>query len=200
MFWFNFTCQLLTSDKWYKTKFRVSKYETTMKTLASTENRGTSKAMHLWNSAADEHVEDNINYYNLQINNKLDNHCLITSSVARPVCQEGQSERTFPIFAFSSRFFLFFPDFSWFFPSFSRFLANFSLSGVALCPPWPLSGYATVNNIDCAVLLWDYAILSHLSCEAHHLTCWHKILVYISLNTSNLFTGVLKWDGIKTII
>ena len=25
-------------------------------------------------SAADEHVEDNINYYNLQINNKLDNH------------------------------------------------------------------------------------------------------------------------------
>ena len=31
------------------------------------------------------------------------------------------------------------------FPSkFSRFLANFSLSGVALCPPWPPSGYATV--------------------------------------------------------
>ena len=26
-------------------------------------------------SAVDEHVEDDINYYNLQINNKLDNHC-----------------------------------------------------------------------------------------------------------------------------
>ena len=40
------------------------------------------------------------------------------SSVASPICQEGQSERNFPIFAFSSWFFLFFPDFSWFFPSF----------------------------------------------------------------------------------
>ena len=57
------------------------------------------------------------------------------SSVASPICQEEQSERTFSIFAFSSRFFLFFPNFSWFFPSFSRFLANFALSGVALCPP-----------------------------------------------------------------
>ena len=59
------------------------------------------------------------------------------SSVANPICREGQSERTFPIFVFSFRFFLFFPDFSWFFPLFSRFLANFSLSGVALCPPLP---------------------------------------------------------------
>ena len=54
----------------------------------------------------------------------------LNSSVASPICQEGQSERTFPIFAFSSRFFLFFPDFSWFSPIFG----NFSLSGVALCP------------------------------------------------------------------
>ena len=57
------------------------------------------------------------------------------SSVASPICQEGQSERTFPIFAFSSGLFLFLLDFSWFFPSFSWFLANFSLSEVALCPP-----------------------------------------------------------------
>ena len=28
-----------------------------------------------------------------------------------------------------------------------------------------------------------YAIVSHLSFEAHHLTCWYK---YLSLNTSNL--------------
>ena len=69
------------------------------------------------------------------------------SSVASSICQEGQSERNFPMFAFSSRFFLFFPDFSWFFPDFSwffpRFLANFSLSGVALCPPCHPYGYAT---------------------------------------------------------
>ena len=37
------------------------------------------------------------------------------SSVASPICQEGQSERNFPIFAFSSRFFL---NFSQFFPDF----------------------------------------------------------------------------------
>ena len=77
-------------------------------------------------SATDEHIEDNINYYNLQINNKLDNHFLITSSVANPVCQEGQSERTFPIFPFlldSSSFFTIFPDFPLFFPIFGKFFA-----------------------------------------------------------------------------
>ena len=106
---------------------------------------------------------------------------LITSSVASPVCQEGQSERTFLIFTFSSRFF-FFPRFFLIFSLFPDFLANFSLLGVALCPPWPPSGQTTVNNIDCALM--GYAILSHLSCEAHHLTCWYKYT--FSLNTSNL--------------
>ena len=56
------------------------------------------------------------------------------SSVASPICQEGQSERTFPIFAFSSWFFIFFPAFSWLLPSSSRLLAYFSLLRVALCP------------------------------------------------------------------
>ena len=60
------------------------------------------------------------------------------SSVASPICQEGQSEKTFPIFAFSSRFFLFFPDVF----LRSRFLANFSLSGVALCPLDPQCNYS----------------------------------------------------------
>ena len=61
------------------------------------------------------------------------------SVVASPLCQEGQSERTFPILPFS-RFFLFFsiPSFPPFpdFPSFSRLLTIFFLSG-ALCPPPP---------------------------------------------------------------
>ena len=38
-------------------------------------------------SAADEHVEDNINCYNLRINNKLDNHCLLTLTVLLWVMQ-----------------------------------------------------------------------------------------------------------------
>ena len=42
------------------------------------------------------------------------------SSVASPICQEGQIERSFTIFAFSSWFF---PDFSWFFPTFGNFFA-----------------------------------------------------------------------------
>ena len=53
------------------------------------------------------------------------------SSVASPICQEGQSERTFPIFAFSSRFFLFFPDFS---PIFGKF---FAVRGGTLPPLTP---------------------------------------------------------------
>ena len=46
------------------------------------------------------------------------------SSVASPICQHGQegySEKTFPIFAFSSRFFSFFPDFPSLFPDFWQF-------------------------------------------------------------------------------
>ena len=64
-----------------------------------------------------------INYFNHIIPQQHDHFTLtknMNSSVASPICQEGQSERTFPIF-----------------PLFSRFLANFLLSGVALWPPLP---------------------------------------------------------------
>ena len=57
------------------------------------------------------------------------------SSVAIPFCQERQSERIVQIFAFSSWFFLFFPDFFLIFPDFWQI---FALSGVALFPPLPL--------------------------------------------------------------
>ena len=52
------------------------------------------------------------------------------SSVASPICQEGQSERTFPILALSSWFFLFsiFSRFFLSFPDFSQFLTIFSQS------------------------------------------------------------------------
>ena len=73
------------------------------------------------------------------------NTCCPPSSVASSICQEGQSERNFPISAFlpdfSSVFSRFFLIFSLFFPNFGKFL----LSGVALCHP---SGYATVPACD----------------------------------------------------
>ena len=56
------------------------------------------------------------------------------SSVASPICQEGQSERTFPIFIFSR----FFPTFSWFSPSFSVwqiFRCHISLRQAYPIPP-----------------------------------------------------------------
>ena len=56
------------------------------------------------------------------------------SSVASPICQEGQSETTFPIFAFSSRFFLFFPEF---FPSFPNFWQVFRCQGWHSASPLP---------------------------------------------------------------
>ena len=43
---------------------------------------------------------------------------MLCSSIASPICQEGQSERTFPILAFSSQLFLFILIFSQFFLSF----------------------------------------------------------------------------------
>ena len=57
------------------------------------------------------------------------------SSVASPICQEGQSERAFPILCLFIPIFPLVSRFFSVFPCFSRFLANFSLSGMALCPP-----------------------------------------------------------------
>ena len=64
----------------------------------------------------------------------IDHYCIIIyehtmlvagSSVASPICQEGQSERNFPSFAFSFRFFLFFPYFPWIFPDFFLIFPDF---------------------------------------------------------------------------
>ena len=55
---------------------------------------------------------------------------VISRSLASPICKEGQSERTFPVFAFSSQFyssFSRFPLFFLIFPLFFPILANFSL-------------------------------------------------------------------------
>ena len=138
----------------------------------------------------------------------MDNHCLIHSSVASPVCQEGQSERSFPIFAFSSRFFLVSPIFAFssrFFlvspicPDFSPLFGKFfAVRDGTLPPPLTPSGYATVNNIDCALM--GYAILSHLSCEALHYTsnltnqtnleCIDFLKIPLSLDWS----AQMRWD------
>ena len=79
-------------------------------------------------------------------------------SVASPICQEGQSERTFSIF-------LFFPIFPEFCPPFSRFLANFLLSGVYSASIDPPSGYATtpppptlLNSLLCLLVSYSTSI------------------------------------------
>ena len=54
---------------------------------------------------------------------------VLTVSLASSICQEGQSERTFPIFAFFFRFFLSLPDFSWFFPLLPIFWQIFRCQG-----------------------------------------------------------------------
>ena len=69
----------------------------------------------------------------------------ITYSVASPICQEGQSERTFPILAFFfpvfPLFLDFFPDFSSLFPDFFPIfpdLWQFFRCQEALCPLAPI--------------------------------------------------------------
>ena len=61
-------------------------------------------------------------YYHSSV--RVPSRVLRLSSVASPFCQEGQSEKTFPIFASSSRFLLFsliFPLIFSFFPDFWHF-------------------------------------------------------------------------------
>ena len=61
------------------------------------------------------------------------------SSVASPICQEGQSERTFPIFPIFPDFFPLFPDFL---PLFSNFWQFFRCQEGHSAPN-PPSGHAT---------------------------------------------------------
>ena len=75
-----------------------------------------------------------------QNGSKIGGYGRLGSGVASPLCQEGQGEGTFPIFAFSSWFFLFhrfFPPFPIFpdFPLFFLIFGNFLLSGGGTLPP-----------------------------------------------------------------
>ena len=92
-------------------------------------------------------------------NSVLDKYCT-SCAVANPFCQERQSERTFPIFAFFFPIFpLFSPIFSLLsliffhlFPSFPIFLANFSLSEGAPCPS--LATLLCTSRNFCKIFLW----------------------------------------------
>ena len=60
-----------------------------------------------------------------------------SSTVKSPISQEGLSERTFPNFAFSSLFFIFFPDFDNFSPIFLELWQSFCChSAPPLDPRW----------------------------------------------------------------
>ena len=112
-------------------------------------------------------------------------HTCMSNSVASPICQEGQSERTFPILVFYSRFFFFFSIFSWFFLSFPRFFLfspifdNFSLSRGALCTLAPYTGYATVciSEYSGVIFLGSVTIFWYLSflIDLIKLPIWRKI-------------------------
>ena len=101
------------------------------------------------------------------------------SSIASPICQEGQSERTFPILAFSSDFSSFsqflpnFPLFFPIFPLFPDFWQFFHCQGGTL-PPLPLYGYTTVcawrvdSAIDSYILLNDVFCFLRGYCTPDH--------------------------------
>ena len=88
-------------------------------------------------------------------------HCvkctdLPTSSVASPICQEGQYKvwKSLPDFGLFFPIFIFFLDFSWFSPSFFPIFGNFSAVRGGTLPPFgPPSGYATGTNISFSLFL-----------------------------------------------
>ena len=102
------------------------------------------------------------------------------SSVASPICQGGQSERTFPIFAFSSTFFLFF---SRFFPLFPDFWHFFAVRGGTLPPP--LAPPVATPLLPCQedgvssrqCIVWEFIVKLHqikanqTSIQHHNKTC-----------------------------
>ena len=91
---------------------------------------------------------------------------IIIGSVASPICQEGQSEiRTVRSFAFSSRFFLFFPPI---FPDvpplfWHQVFFFFSrLSGVARGPLPPPIGYATDYYHFIIIIIFNFYLFIYL--------------------------------------
>ena len=93
------------------------------------------------------------------------------SSVASPICQERQSERTlliFPLFLIFSLFFPIFPDFLPLLPDFWQF---FRCQGGTL-PPLTSSGYATGRKwITCNTnYLYQVCIVLHSLCQRLGLT------------------------------
>ena len=108
------------------------------------------------------------------------------SSVASPICQEGQSERTFPIFAFFSWFFIFFPDFS---PIFGKFFF-FAVRGGTL-PPLPpqwlcywveMMKHLTSEKQNKNNLFLPYLAVNFLSISVNKIpSIWHYLMSELKL-------------------
>ena len=116
------------------------------------------------------------------------------SSVASLICQEGQSERNFPIFAFSSRFFWFFPDFfpgfSWFFPDFWQIFAVRGGTLPPLPPQWLCHWlnhlFPTTKQI---IFPTTTTRVDFLGCRGS----WIGVVVVLNGQLNNYFDSDLYW-------
>ena len=89
----------------------------------------------------------------------------VTSSVASPICQEGQSEKTL------LDFYLFLPDFSSFFPDFGQFFRCQGWHSAPLHPQWLRHWLLLHNN----GLYWSktviFEFLENISDQIHMILC-----------------------------
>ena len=131
------------------------------------------------------------------------NMALQRSDIASPLCHEGQSERTFPIFAFSSRFSVF-----------SRFLANFALSGGTLTPAPPhWLRYCFSGKFDQHLLLnlwfsrteitdgtWILVLVRVLwdTISKIYWQLWHSFFKSTLENSYNFYPIEITWRKIST--
>ena len=100
------------------------------------------------------------------------------------------AERTVPIFASSSRFFLFFPIS----PSFSRFLAFCFAVGVVLCPPWTPQWHATGGRAsDWCRIFSRFTYLGMEESQHHSGVEGHKVVCPIhTFRTRNVMITIIS--------
>ena len=112
----------------------------------------------------------------------------VVSSVANPICQEGQSERNFPIFAFLpdfSSFFPIFPDFFLIFPDFWHFFC---------CQGWHSAPLATPVATPLTVVP-DDKTFSYTQLTRRKPHTWHldrlELCPFVNITVSTRFVRLM---------